>query len=136
MAVERKCDICNRTESQLIGNDADDHPLLVIKGGLLLCGDCWDKVDIVGDPLTGKELNDPIQSLVGKSAGAVAMTLNLPYEHPYRDIIDDAGMIQNSIRSPWTFVEIWLDGSTVWIAPDGSRKAIVCRDGTIRFELM
>lgn len=134
MGVKRKCDVCNLTESQLIFHGADDFPVRVTKSGLLLCSNCGDKVDSTDDLLGGQELTDPLHSLIGKSAGTIAMTLNLPYEPPFRDIIDDASMIQNSIRSPWEFAEIWLDGSTVWIDPDGTQKAIVCRDGTVRYE--
>jgi hypothetical protein len=78
------------------------------------------------------EMPEAVRALVGRQAGWITMTLNLPYEPPYRDLIDHAERMQSSLRSPWTFVAQWLDGTTLWRAPDGSAVATVSPDSSLR----
>jgi hypothetical protein len=49
-------------------------------------------------------------------------------------IVGAAVVVQESIRSPWLFVERWPDGTTVWREPEGAALAIVSPEGEIREE--
>jgi hypothetical protein len=85
----------------------------------------------------GEELIEGLEQLVGKSAGAICLTLNLPYAPPYQSVIDAASKIaydEDRYMSTWSFVAQWLDGTTVWRAEDGSATALVGPDGSVRIE--
>ena len=85
----------------------------------------------------GEELIEGLEALAGKSAGAICLTLNLPYEPPYQSVIDAASKIaydEDRYMSAWSFVAQWLDGTTVWRAEDGSATALVGPDGFVRIE--
>jgi hypothetical protein len=45
-------------------------------------------------------MEEYLESLVGKNAGAIAMTLNLPYIDPLQVVIDGAIAVQESLHSP------------------------------------
>ena len=85
-------------------------------------------------PREPSDASDETQPLVGKGAGAICMTLNLPYRPPFRSIIDAASQMQDSLLSAWTFVTQRSDATTIWCAPDGSAIAVVASDGSIRVE--
>jgi hypothetical protein len=68
---------------------------------------------------------------VGKNAGAIAMTLNLPYIEPYKIVIDGAIAVQESLRIPWTFVALDAENNTIWLSPDRSRLLRVDPQGFI-----
>jgi hypothetical protein len=75
--------------------------------------------------------------LVGKSAGAICRTLNLPYEPPYQVVIDAASRIaydEDRYMSAWSFVTQWQDGTTVWRAEDGGSVALVTPGGSIHVQ--
>jgi hypothetical protein len=103
--------------------------------GLWVCHDCRAKLV---HPTVGKEageLVEELDALVGKSAGAICHTLNLPYQPPYQTIIDAASKIaydEDRFMSAWSFVTQWLDGTTVWRAEDGEAVAVVAPDGSVR----
>ena len=137
MPDQRHCDICGRSESDLstwapngsavLEKDAD---------GLWVCYHCRDRLVLsaVGE---GAEAAQELRALIGKSAGAICRTLNLPYEPPYRSIIDAASLIaydEDRYMSAWSFVTQWLDGTTVWRAPDKESVAIVTPEGSVRIE--
>ncbi len=73
-----------------------------------------------------------LRPLVGKSARVICMALDLPRHPPFRQIIDDAGLLQERSMSAWPFVTQWTDGSTVWRAPDHSAVVVVKFDGTMQ----
>ena len=107
--------------------------------GLWVCGEC--KHRLVSKPLGDLEdeddLDDKVQALVGKSAGAICLTLALPYVPPYQAIIDAASKIaydEDRYMSAWSFVTQWMDGTTVWQSEDRHARALVFPDGTIQIE--
>jgi len=84
-----------------------------------------------------RELDDNIKALVGKSAGAICFTMNLPYEPPYQSIIDAASKVaydEDRYMSAWSFVTQWMDGTTVWQSEDQSAVALVHADGNVQIE--
>ena len=85
-------------------------------------------------PIEGHE---ELRALVGKSAGAICYTLNLPYEPPYQTVIDAASKIaydEDRFMSAWSFVTQWPDGTTVWRAAGEDAIAIVAADGSVRIQ--
>ena len=102
--------------------------------GLWACRGCRARLAL---PAVGEEAEDApegLERLVGKSAGAICRTLNLPYEPPYEAVIDAASRIaydENRYMSAWSFVTQWLDGSTVWRDEEGAAVAVVRPDGSV-----
>ena len=76
-------------------------------------------------------MEEYLESLVGKNAGAIAMTLNLPYIDPLQVVIDGAIAVQESLRSPWTFVGLDAENNTIWLSPDRKRVLRVDPDGNL-----
>ncbi len=138
MSEQRYCDFCGRSEIDLLAQAP--LGLLVMEldeDDFWVCHHCPAKLVLssVGEE-TG-DLVDVLRTLVGKSAGAICHTLNLPYEPPYRSVIDAAAKIANDedrYMSAWSFVIEWPDGTTVWRAEDRSFLAIVEPDGSIRMQ--
>ena len=139
MSEQRCCDFCGRSEIDLSAQVPDGSPVLELdEDGLWVCHNCHAKLLL---PPVGKEeaeeLTEELNTLVGKSAGAICHTLNLPYEPPYQTIIDAASIIaydEDRFMSAWSFVTQWLDGSTVWRAEDGEAVAIVTPDGAVHVQ--
>ena len=137
MAEDKFCDFCGRFEHELPNSKDKKQPKLTIdEDGLWACSDCRPKLhtDPVGDGWE-VELEDELMALIGKSAGAICRTLELPYEPPYEIVLDAASKIgydEDHYMSAWTFVNQWLDGSTVWRSEDGRGMAIVKPDGGIQ----
>jgi hypothetical protein len=55
----------------------------------------------------------------------------------YQDIIDAASAIaydEDLYMSAWTFVSLWLDGTTVWRSPDRSRIAYRTPSGPVQIK--
>jgi hypothetical protein len=75
-----------------------------------------------------------LEPLLGKNAGAIAMTLNLPYVEPCRVVIDAAIAVQESLRSPWTFAGLDPFGNTLWMSPAQDRMLRVDSNGVITVE--
>ncbi len=102
--------------------------------GLWVCHYCRAKLVL---PTVGEEageLAEELDDLVGQSAGAICHTLNLPYEPPYRAIIDAASKIaydEDRFMSAWLFVTQCLDGTTVWRAESGEAVSFVAPDGSV-----
>jgi len=138
MSDQRYCDFCGRSESDLAALIPDGA--LVIeedRDDLWVCCACRDKLTfpLVGD-LSG-ELVGEFDDLVGASAGAICRTLNLPYEPPYRSIIDAASRIaydEDRYMSGWSFVTQWPDGTTIWRLEGEAGIAIVPPEGYVRIE--
>ena len=77
-----------------------------------------------------------IAALVGKSAGEICYH-DFRYSGFYAQVLSNAAeALWESIRSPWTFVEMWNDGTTVWRSPEGDVTATVSADGEIAIEQM
>jgi len=108
--------------------------------GLWVCSEC--KARLIGQP-TGYldeddcELDARIKALVGKSAGAICRTMNLPYVPPYQTMIDAASRIaydEDRYMSAWLFVTQWMDGTTLWQNEDRSARALVSADGSVQIQ--
>jgi hypothetical protein len=104
--------------------------------GLWVCYNCRARLVL---PPAGEavDLAEGLETLVGESAGAICLTLNLPYEPPYRSVIDAASKIaydEDRYMSAWSFVTQWPDGTTVWRAEDGGSIAVVAPDGSVRVQ--
>jgi len=135
----RCCDFCGRSEGELTAGTPFGKPILELDADdLWVCYQCRERLVLlpVGEAVN---LAEGLEALVGKSAGAICRTLNLPYQPPYQVVIDAAEKIaydDDRFMSAWSFVNQWLDGTTVWRSEDGSGTALVAPDGTIRIEQM
>jgi len=142
LSRKRYCDFCGRSEIDLLAQTPIGLPVVELdEDGLWVCCNCRAKLVLapVGEAPVGEaaDLADGLVSLVGKSAGAICYTLNLPYEPPYRSVIDAASKIaydEDRYMSAWSFVTQWADGTTVWRAEDGGSTAVVAPDGSIRVQ--
>lgn len=135
------CDFCGRPERMdqtLSPNDQGE--LERDEDGLWICSEC--KARIKDEPTgymneDGAELDEEIRSLIGKSAGAICRTMELPYVPPYQSIIDAASRIaydEDRYMSAWLFVTQWIDGTTVWQSEDRSARALVSPGGEVKVE--
>ncbi len=134
MTEQRYCDFCGRSEIEFLHQILDGLSAIGLdEDGLWVCHECRNKLAL---PIVGEEaeVQPELQALVGKSAGAICRTLNLPYEPPYQAVIEAASKIaydEDRFMSAWSFVTQWLDGTTVWRSEDGAFKAFVDPGGTI-----
>jgi hypothetical protein len=139
MTQSRCCDFCGRSEQELSAGAPFGKPILELdEDDLWVCYQCRKR--LVLPPVgKGEELAEELKELVGKSAGAICLTLNLPYAPPYQSVIDAAAKIaydEDRYMSAWSFVTQWLDGTTVWRSEDGCETALVGPDGSVRIEHM
>ncbi len=137
MIAQRYCDFCGRLEDELEQPLSGSLRLEIDSDGLRVCRDC--RTRLVSAPVAQSDgiLDEEIRALIGKSAGAICYTLNLPYEPPYRSIIDAASLIgydQDLYMGAWSLAAQWPDGTTVWRAEDGRAMAFVTPDGVVRIE--
>ena len=133
------CDICGRSENELQNqNTGGSLQVERDKDGLWICGDC--NASIISEPIetaAGDNLDDKLMELVGKSAGEICHTLNLPYTQPYKSVIDAASKIaydEDRYLSAWSFLTQWDDGTTVWQSADKSKKGLVYPDGRVEIQ--
>ena len=135
-----KCDFCGRPEPRSQYPNLKGQPELEIdEDGLWVCSEC--KVRLIskpaGDMDDDSEVDEGIRAIIGKSAGAICRTLDLPYEPPYQSIIDAASTIaydEDRYMSAWAFVAQWINGTTVWQSPSRSSKALVSAEGKVHIE--
>jgi hypothetical protein len=135
------CDFCGRPETIIQSQNLNgQRELEMDEDGLWVCSEC--KARLMSKP-TGyvdeddSELDEKIKALIGKSAGAICRTMDLPYVPPYQSIIDAASKIaydEDRYMSAWLFVTQWMDGTTVWQSEDQSANALVSTDGNIQVE--
>jgi hypothetical protein len=89
------CDFCGRSERDLQRQtEGGSHEIEIDEDGLSTCGEC--KARLIGAPLGSTdedEQDDRIRALIGKSAGAICRTMNLPYIPLYQSIIDAVSII-------------------------------------------
>jgi len=135
MSDESKCDFCGCSERDLKSHGIKRSPVIEIdQDGLWVCSNCRPKLLT---PAGGDDTSDQgeLRELIGKSAGAICYTLNLPYEPPYQHVIDSAARIaydEDRYMSTWSFVTQWLGGTSVWRSPGGEASALVTPDGSIQ----
>jgi len=121
----KRCDICDRSVDELPGKKKTANPpkIQIDGDGLWVCEGCISRMAPLPVESPLEDALDPrLKKLIGCSAGAICRTLNLPYEPPYRSIIDMAAYIaydQNLFMSIWSFLAQWDDGTTVWHSPEG-----------------
>jgi hypothetical protein len=138
MTTHRSCDFCGRSETELALHMASGSSAIEVdEDGLWVCWECRPTLVL---PPVGDESGDieELQALVGKSAGAICYTLNLPYDPPFRSIIDAASKIaydEDRYMSTWTFVAEWQDGTTVVRrgGPRNSSTSVPSTPGLPRF---
>ena len=135
------CDFCGRPATIIQNQYLYGQRVLEIdEDGLWVCSECKSRIirnstdDIESD---NNDLDALIKALVGKSAGAICFTLDLPYVPHYQSIIDAASKIaydEDRYMSTWLFVTQWADGTTVWECEDRSARALVFPEGDIQIE--
>jgi hypothetical protein len=134
----RSCDFCGRSKSQLSAQTPDGSPALALdQDGLWVCRSCRAKLVLPAVGEAPGQLAAVLRPLVGETAGAICRTLDLPYEPPYRSVIDAASRIaydEDRFMSTWSFVTQWLDGTTIWRAEDGAAVALVSPDGSVHIQ--
>lgn len=130
------CDFCGQPGKHIRNGQRN---LEMDEDGLWVCSEC--KGRSVSKPISDLdddiEMDEEIKALIGKSAGAICRTLELPYQPPYQSIIDAASKIaydEDRYMSTWSFVTQWHDGTTVWQSEDRSAKAFVFVNGTVQME--
>lgn len=133
----KTCDICNRSESEFL-KKGNSLKIALDANGLWLCEDCRSKMKHL-PPVNhdDTELDEDLKQLVGKSAGAICRTLELPYQPPYQEILDAAARIaydEDRYMSAWSFLTQWMDGTTVWQSEDRTTIAIIFPDGDIQLQ--
>jgi hypothetical protein len=74
------------------------------------------------------------EKLIGESAGKIAHS-NLPQGDSQLDrVVEAACTMWERLMSAWLLEEVWNNGATVWVSPDGDRRAIVSPRLAISFE--
>lgn len=131
------CDFCGSP-----GIEADD--LELDEDGLWVCRACKPRLTSRPvayfedeDEVGVDELDERLYPLVGKSAGAICRTLELPFVPPYQAVIEAAQTIaydEDRYMSAWSFLTQWVDGTTVWRSPERDARAMVSPGGEVRIE--
>jgi hypothetical protein len=135
----KTCDICGRDESALFDESPETtSEISPDDDGLWVCGTCRSRViHQPADTADEGELDEALRLLVGKSAGAICRTLELPYVPPYQAIMDAAAQIgydEDRYMSTWSFLIQWLDGTTVWQSEDKTARALVYPNGDVQVD--
>ena len=110
----------------------------VDEDGILICSICQKRLKSKPGRHEDRGLEgSDLIALIGKSAGAICRTLELPEIPPYQYVVKAAANIaydQDHFMSAWHFVEQWLDGTTVWRSPDQAATAFVTPDGKVKIQ--
>jgi len=73
----------------------------------------------------------------GRARGQYAARWISRIRIPTQSIIDAASKIaydEERYLSTWTFVEQWMDGTTLWLSADKSTRALVFPNGNVEFQ--
>jgi hypothetical protein len=137
MTPHRCCDFCGRSETDLALTTPTGSPAIEMdEDGLWICCEC--RPALVLPPVGVESWDDEgLRALIGKSAGAICYTLNLPCVPPFLSVIDAASRIaydEDRHMSAWSFVTEWPDGTTVWRSEDDSELACVEPEGSIHVQ--
>ena len=136
MENTQACDICGRAATDIPRPEENTTPQVSVDAdGLWICHLCQGQMKSVPIGISDNpELDDDLKPLVGKSAGAICRTLELPFRHPYQNLIEAASKIaydKDRYMSAWLFADQWLDGTTLWRSADGKHTARVSPTGKI-----
>jgi hypothetical protein len=72
-----------------------------------------------------------IEAQIGRSAGHICFT-NFRHESYLTGCLDRAAQaVWESLRSTWTLVDIWNNGSTIWQSTNRDELALVTPEGDI-----
>ena len=74
------------------------------------------------------ERKSPLSRLIGLSAGKICY-MDLPDRPEFEQLVDSAEIVWENLMSAWTFKEIWMDGTTLWLSPEREKIATVSPDG-------
>jgi len=74
------------------------------------------------------------EDLIGQSAGQIAHADLPPGDRQVDQVVEAACTMWERLMSAWMLQEVWNNGATVWISPDGDRRAIVSPQMAISFE--
>lgn len=72
-----------------------------------------------------------IEAQIGRSAGHICFTSFRQESHLIDCLGRAAQAVWESLRSAWTLVEIWNNGSTIWQSPEGDQFVLVTPKGDI-----
>ena len=72
--------------------------------------------------------------LIGKSAGKICFTNFSDYDFYLNRLIEEASVVWESGRSPWTLLSQDADGATRWLSPDETQVAMLGWGGNIILE--
>jgi len=138
--TEKVCDFCGRSEIELPPPASNGTAKLMLDEDCLwVCHHCQARITTppIGRQTDNSDLDPELKPLVGKSAGAICRTLELPFEPPYQAVIEAASKIaydQDQYMSAWLFVDLWLDGTTIWEMETHQQIAVVSPNGTVQIE--
>lgn len=139
MSGAKSCDFCGLSEIELPLPPSSSSSLLTRdEDGLWICHLCRNRITSL--PISNADnldLDEALKPLVGKSAGAICRTMELPFVPPFRSIIEAASKIaydQDLYLSAWLFTDQWMDGTTIWESEDGQQIALVFPDGRVQIE--
>jgi hypothetical protein len=141
MISQQQCDFCGLTQQTLPQGLPDESTTLEMDAvGLWACQNCQSLIISNPSEIEDEGYIDPLlPPLIGKNAGAICYTLNLPFRQPYIQIIEAVSIIgydNDHYMSTWTFVTLLADGSTVWQSQDRTRKALVEESGNVRIDII
>jgi len=140
MDPEKVCDFCGLSETEIPPSTPHSTAKLRLdEDGFWICSHCQDRITTppIGRWSSNSDLDPELKALVGKSAGAICRTLELPFEPPYRAVIEAASKIAydlDQFMSAWLFVDLWLDGTTIWELETHQKIALVSSEGTVQIE--
>jgi hypothetical protein len=75
---------------------------------------------------------DTISALIGLSAGHICFGSFSPMGWLGETVSSAASVVWENIMSPWTLLEIWNNGTTIWGSPTGESRARVSPNGEIQ----
>jgi hypothetical protein len=74
------------------------------------------------------------RKLIGKSAGKICFQNIDDYDVHHQAVVQAAEKVWENMMSAWELVDVWEEGTTLWLSPGRDKQARVTRDGTIQIE--